>query len=354
MLDSLSVSNFRLFKELKIERLGRVNLFSGRNSTGKSCLLEAVNVYSRNANPNVLFDLITSRNEEITSEIFGDEKPEDPLSDNPLRHLFRGHIFPSTPDDGICIGNLAEPGKLKIYISPSILSGLSDNNVLPMEIFAEINGDIYKIAPINIISKRSLRYIHDVFKIKHQLQIVPSRGLSDREVALLWDKINLTPLEEEVVRALNIIQPAITGIALIGSAEDSKGRLPVVRIKGMNERVPLKSLGDGAVRLLHVILALVNAENGVLLLDEAENGLHWSAQDKLWQIVFQLSARLHVQVFATTHSRDCIQGFHGAWQDDVDGGAFFRLDADAEMGARCTPYPLRSLGSALKTGVEMR
>ena len=41
-MDSFYIRNFRLFRELSIEKLSRVNLFVGRNNVGKSCLLEAL------------------------------------------------------------------------------------------------------------------------------------------------------------------------------------------------------------------------------------------------------------------------------------------------------------------------
>ena len=68
-------------------------------------------------------------------------------------------------------------------------------------------------------------------------------------------------------------------------------------------------MGDGINRILTIILAMVNCENGYLFVDEFENGLHHSVQEKLWEIIFYLSERLNIQVFATTHSNDTIKAF---------------------------------------------
>jgi AAA15 family ATPase/GTPase len=68
-------------------------------------------------------------------------------------------------------------------------------------------------------------------------------------------------------------------------------------------------MGDGMNRILTIILALVNSDNGCLLIDEFENGLHYTVQENLWRIIFHLSKELNIQVFATTHSEDCIKGF---------------------------------------------
>jgi len=113
-------------------------------------------------------------------------------------------------------------------------------------------------------------------------------------------------------------------------------------------------MGDGITRLFHIILALVTARNGILLIDEFENGLHWSVQSSVWKIIFRLAERLNVQVFATTHSRDCINGFEDAWRENESLGAFFRLDADKQGQVQARAYSLDILADALETAVEVR
>ena len=118
--------------------------------------------------------------------------------------------------------------------------------------------------------------------------------------------------------------------------------------------MPLKSMGDGMTRIFHIILALVNARNGFLLVDEFENGLHWSVHPKLWNIIFRLAEDLNVQVFVTTHSQDCIRGFHAIWKEQEEKGSFYRLDPDSDMGARVTAYHCETLSDALEMDVEVR
>ena len=65
-------------------------------------------------------------------------------------------------------------------------------------------------------------------------------------------------------------------------------------------------------RLFELALSLVNAEDGVLLVDEFENGLHYSVQPDVWRMIFALAQKLSVQVFATTHSRDTVRSFQKA------------------------------------------
>jgi hypothetical protein len=67
-----------------------------------------------------------------------------------------------------------------------------------------------------------------------------------------------------------------------------------------------------------------------------------------------LSEKLNVQVFATTHSKDCVRGFHEAWSCREDLGTFYRLDADPETGALAVIYSCETLSDALETDVEFR
>jgi hypothetical protein len=127
----------------------------------------------------------------------------------------------------------------------------------------------------------------------------------------------------------------------------------LVKIDGIDEPLPMKSMGDGTTRLFHIIVALVNAKNGLRLIDEFENGLHWSIQPKVWDIIFQLSERLNVQVFATTHSRDCVSGFESAWNKYPEAGTFFRLDAKDSF-VKSVKYPAETLTDAIDMDVEVR
>ena len=61
-------------------------------------------------------------------------------------------------------------------------------------------------------------------------------------------------------------------------------------------------------RLLALSLALVQTANGVLLVDEIDTGLHWTVMEDMWRLVVDTARKSSVQVFATTHSLDCIRG----------------------------------------------
>ena len=104
--------------------------------------------------------------------------------------------------------------------------------------------------------------------------IKTSEITSDRN-SELFDRITLSPLQDHLIEALHIIDPRIKNINFIsdGFANPNK-RSPYVVYEGSNMRYKLSSMGDGINRILTIILALLNCENGTLLIDEYENGLH--------------------------------------------------------------------------------
>ena len=148
--------------------------------------------------------------------------------------------------------------------------------------------------------------------------------LSDYQMARFWDTISLTDEENRAVEALKLVLgDDVERVAII--ADDDRvrrhGRSAIVRMLGKTRPVPLKSLGDGAVRLLSVALGLANSAGGFLVIDEAENGIHHSVQREFWRMVLEAAHMNDVQVFATTHSWDCVRGFAQAANEleNVDG-----------------------------------
>jgi AAA15 family ATPase/GTPase len=374
MLKSFQVSNFRLFQHLEIGRLSRVNLVVGKNNAGKSTFLEALELYASNASSSVLLDLVEARQETWFSEA---QPRSQNFLGNPVRHLFFGHKLPRIGEEGISFGEISSGIKLHIgvaaYQNKSDDEGTLrkiripdvqlDDNLSNIEVFivaeeGERTRRLFRLDDdVKDIRRRSrIIYERQESEFKYIWQIVSTENMPNRKLAALWDLTSLTNLESEVISALGLIDNRVSGVAFVedisrGRASDN--RIPLVKIKGIDEPLPLKSMGDGMTRLFHIIVALVNARNGLLLIDEFENGLHWSVQPKVWDIVFQLSERLNVQVFATTHSRDCIEGFDSTWNKYPELGTFFRLDAKDNF-IKATEYTSETLTDAIDMDVEVR
>ena len=168
--------------------------------------------------------------------------------------------------------------------------------------------------------------------------------------------MTLTTLEDKVVESLRIIAPEVERVSLvsqeIGIAR-SEERYPIVKLSGAAEPVSLASLGDGMSRLFTIVLALVNSAEGLLLIDEVENGLHYSIQPHVWRLIFETAERLDIQVFATTHSWDCIDGFQQAAAENPNSGVLIRLER-GPLGIRPVIIDEEDLSVVAKEDIEVR
>jgi AAA15 family ATPase/GTPase len=381
MLDSLYIKNFRLFKELTIEKLGRINLIVGQNNSGKTCLLEALHLYAKNASPRTLYELIMERGEdwEIRRQQENNESSTEEI-ENPLRHLFYGYHFPELGDSrDIEIGSFKEHNeRLKLHIHAYQTIETEDTRrftrvdekqtqffdeetelVIEIEIAHKIKSRI-RLNEIETPKKYQTRhyfpYRLSSNEAKLNVQVVPTKHINDDKVATLWDNINVQPfLRKAVFKGVQLIDKNIQEVVLVGRGRDTT---PILIYEDNDDKIPLKSLGDGMTHLFHIILALVNAKDGFLLIDEFENGLHYTVQSKVWALIFKLAKELNVQVFATTHSWDCVTTFIETTQANETEAWLFNLGRSAlksnENQIIATAYDKDELELVTQADLEVR
>lgn len=332
MLNNIKIHNYRNLKSLSIEKLGRVNLIIGRNNTGKTSLLEGLHILLLQGSNNVLNSILTSRHEQKEDSNSISDKIEE------LSNLFYGREISYLPGSGITISTsstsntyarnfsiriikfIEEEVSLKDFgittINPSILpKGHIRKEALSNESEFKIGIEIFRNNEQNILSLNENDMFNatssEVFfnsKVPDICKFIPSGCSVDKtSTGKWWANIVLTDGEDIVTEALKIIEPKIDRISQI--KENSSSSRFLVKLKDQSRPVALRSMGDGINRILTTILAMVNCKNGYLLIDEFENGLHYSIQEKLWEIIFHLAEKLNIQVFATTHSNDTIRAF---------------------------------------------
>ena len=348
-LPDLSITGFRGIASLTIKRLGRVTLIAGKNSVGKTSVLDAVRVYAARGEYGMLSDLLRSRDEIAT---YADEDGERRIvADFPA--LLHGRDMSK---GCISIGPMSNENRL--MVKPTILSNeqasrlqklLPSTNVEEQaKAFKIVFQDTEQVLPLllldrgSAVSKRTYRYVRQM-SLSGEADVLSrlvceSLGpdlLSNLEIAQYWDVVALTDEEYRAVEALRMILGSeVDRVAAIGD-DRRLGRRVAVKLKSQPSPVPLKSLGDGALRLFSVALALANSRDGFLLIDEAENGIHHTVQRDFWRMVLRTANENNVQVFATTHSYDCVRGFAQAVTEcgGIDGGLVRLERRDKEMWA---------------------
>ncbi len=359
-LPDLSIRGFRGFEELSIPRLGRVTLIVGKNAVGKSSLLDAIRVYVSHNCYVTLANMLFSR-EEIADDI--DEDDFDSFSFNWESLFYNRRITSSTQisieTSDICSRMRIRP--VNIENNTLDLEDLSDDSVpsIEIELCSKSLGKFPLVSDgIDRRAARRFRHDHNERLFKATYQTLGPDVISSHQIGHLWDDVALTDDEELAQDALNLVfNGKIRRIGMVGEgggARPGSGRRAVVRVEGESQPIPLRSLGDGATRLFGVALALARSRDGFLLIDEAENGLHWSVQPDFWRMVVRTAYENNIQVFATTHSWDCVASYAQAVAEieEVDG-AIIRLQRDGG-NIRAIEYSERNLRVAAEQGIEVR
>ncbi len=352
MLNSLDIKNYRNLKELRIGSLGRVNLITGKNNTGKSALLEAIAIYATKGDLVLIYQLLGERGENYRRQEEYNNTTE--LNIRTLSSMFTNRNVGFGNDDAISIGSIKNTlfqGEVSSDKSVSLRfvkffdeiqkdnqGGMISRRIIALENKIDKQLANYRVAiqtraggttftvPLDFTADRPSRLVITGPDTNESLQFIRTRNI-DREInGKLFDNITLTEKEKHVIDALKIIEPSTERIAFV--EETPRERTAVIKLSNNPRVLPLQSMGDGINRILTIILALVNADNGFLLIDEFENGLHYTVQKQLWNIIFTLAQKLNVQVFATTHSEDCISGFESILNSPGNSleGELIRLD----------------------------
>lgn len=348
MLTNLRIKNFRMLEDLEIPKLGRVNLIVGKNNSGKSSILEALRIYAGDANLDLLSTILSGHD-----ETYGLDR--SPLDTNAkswlgLKNFFPNRKFPSKDNINITLSS-DEKTLLKIEYLFYYFKDESDidedgqpfstrRRVIVKSDLSNAKDSALLYPAIRITLESGKNTIHELEETKPQfstfwllnskiysfgLSYVPSDFLSSEQLSTLWDEIILSPYENIVIKALQLIDDRIEKLAFIESHQNHNSRFAIVKTKDVENRIPLSSMGDGMSRILQLILSVFPAKDGILLIDEFENGLHYSVQEEVWRIVFQLAKELNIQVFATTHSWDCIESFTKAAVESPEEGILLKV-----------------------------
>jgi len=372
MFDSLHIQGFRAFEDLQLKGLGRVNLLVGKNNVGKTTVLEALKI--RCAGTAAVWELRRLLNARQEVERDQQAEGESQLPWN-LRRIFhyKANNTAKPSHQRFSIGPINTP-KSTLTLALGRARTIEDSTgAITRQLVEEMPGfgdeqDIYEVAILSFGDGRQRIYaLGRIFQGRNlrptmadldmgviNCHYLPARGFTENEAGELWDSIVLTDLESDVLAALQIIDPEIARISFIEPQRLARReRIALIRRAGSQVPEPLKSMGDGMHRIFEMALSLANGKSGIFLVDEIENGVHYSVQEELWSFIFQVSSRLQCQVFATTHSWDCIEAFQKAASSHPAEGALVRLYQQEQKISAYT-FDERRLEILTRESVEVR
>lgn len=314
MIEELVMENFRGFRSLVLKGLKPVNLIVGHNNTGKTSLLEGI--------------LLTCQ----------------PQRGNELPGMFRAvqgshnlRYFPWLIRDGAEDGTAILKRKEGGGENSLTLTKSRPNTV------TETMGPVGNLGPLSLYFGQNRKdSICRVVSVQHR----DPQSL----VLLIGKAYRKRGGEETFQKLLATIDSRIKKVR-IDPGED--GNQVVVDI-GLSELLPLAQVGQGVYRLATILADIIGEKTAVLLIDEIENGLHHSVQKQVWTGLAEVAKELNVQIFATTHSGECLQAAHRAFLErptyDLGVIQLFRT----EDGVQGRVLDQAHIEAAIKADIELR
>jgi len=313
----IEIQDYKLFKNFKAEGLGRVNLIGGKNNVGKTAFMEAIciNVYSN--------DLAT-----LTKVLSSPKLAREYLEIG--YRLLEKHEIESALDS------------IKNYES------FSNIRKIKFEIFDKDGVKKY----LFFIDDKSIQInINDFsYEMKRvsNIKFITQLGYTKAQLKEVFEAVQRKDKESVLYKYINEFDDNILNFKIIG------GDKPQCKIKS-GEYIDINDFGDGLKHWISMICSLYACENGYMFVDEIDNGLHYTMLDKLWEIILTISKEQNVQVFATTHSKECIESYARVakkLEDDEIG--FIELGRNKEDKIRAIVMDSRRFFRELEANNEVR
>jgi len=358
MYKDIAIRRFRGISDLRIEDFRRVNLFVGKNSCGKSTILESLFLLTGPTNAELPLKINSFRNFNVVDE-------------NSWRLLFNKLIVNSNIEIS---GGLVKPReKRRLVIKPSMksvaitekitvdkkvvditdsYSGMTaaiDGLKLEYSLTRNKNKTPKKIITSIVASGPGIRFEipKDYAEPLNGVFINPATVSGD--IGVRFNNIQVRKQTGEIIEILRQIEPSLDDLSL--------GADGIVYCDiGLDRLMPVNVMGDGMFRILSIILAISDTKNGVVLIDEIENGFHHSSQEILWDAVFRSAVQFNVQVFATTHSIECVKAFSSSYsrlEKEDDGIRLYRIEKKGD-DLNVVSYNDKTLEASLDSDWEVR
>lgn len=268
MITDIKITNFRGIGDLALTGLKRVNLIVGDNNSGKTSLLEAIGAAATPDLVGKLPGLFRSNSGKISQRYF--------------KWLLRDREL-------LCQIELGGPGTL----IDLLMTPFNDLTPSPGDDGVQEFGGI--------------RFWHEGKKscLKTCVVSVQHRP-PDAMIDHFADTVRSPENEKRLETLLNKIDSRIKSARL----DRIEGEEVISLDVGLSERVPLSQLGQGVYRIVSMVTDLLGSKPDLFLIDELENGIHYTALPTLWRGLTEMAEALDIQIFATTHSKECIDAAH--------------------------------------------
>lgn len=348
---NIQINNFRGIDHLEIDDFSRVNVFLGQNNSGKSSVLEAIAMLMSMSNPDI-------------PQAINSVRARKPFSKFIDIQYFFNNLNVATPPEILAEETDGTSRHLKMTLS-YVFDELAEPNNQPQQTGAvnyvntlEMNFDISNGAPTRSykswlrVNSQGLvvnRKVADGYLENKRAWLTPS-DLMTSNLANDLAELFRRNRKDTVLALLKMFDSHINSIEIL--TDDI-----YVGFEGMAQMLPVSMMGDGLRRYLSIVASASNPMIDMFLIDEIDNGLHYSVYKKLWQALFALAVTSEKQIFVTTYSKETLGYLNKMLQevpDYKDDFRLFTIERTLKEGMQAYKYTHEGLAEACKNDVELR
>lgn len=314
LVKSIKIDNFRCFNKTKGNDFGRINLIGGKNNAGKTALLEALFLMNEPSNRTIHYllkfrredtDFIKNMPKRAWDNFFFKGLKENEISissksDDNIERTVKIRCEESVQEFIKNVQKNKEEEDLMAFFS-SLNNKDEIKSALHIDAFVEtnkLNSNVFIASADGIVG-------HGIPHSFRNTHLIPaSYKQSNEDLAAAFDKAKLEDKADILLDAFRVIDTSLEKVDTL-----SIGKSAIFLKRQGEGYMPLTLYGDAMNKIADFILRIVNNKNSLILLDEIENGIHHTHQEKLWEMIFSLTKQYDVQLFATSHSEEMIQAF---------------------------------------------
>lgn len=358
MIQSISFQNFRGFKHLELPELAPITLLSGKNNAGKSTVLDGLFLLADHSDPMSFGKICNFRSIPVIPDFDMLWKPlfyqlnadETIRISARLEHdieltYCREDSYSPLPQD---LTGLM-PDVMNRFIT-SAKSGCTLGFRFTQQETSYSETGHFIASPDGIAVNMNTTLPNNQKITMPFTQMINSTIMAFQSPIELFGKLELDGRKSEILDILEKMGQALSDIIAITVS----GQTQLYGNMG-GKLLPMRLAGDGMNRLLFIMLSIMETPNSIILIDEIENGFHYSMYPALWEAIANAAQKSNCQVIATTHSYECVAGaVEGIKKADMkDSFCLFRLAQ--EKNGRCAyRFSADVIRTALDAEMEVR
>lgn len=336
-LKNVKINSFRGLRDFKIDKFGDVNLVLGDNNSGKTSLLESIYLLRNNDIYNFLDVAKTRIASNLTLRDIAfmhnfDTKTIDIKAatlNEDINFYATYKIDTISFDRNVYFSN--ENKGMTSAIVDNILKSLVDAIKPDGKQMKQINGSVsynnhnknYSLIDLDLVANIQ----KDMISENTIAYLSPSAHykITSNNISKIIKNKNYYNI---LIELLHLFDPTIEDI-IVASSDDVFGTYGIeIRRKDHVFSEPISLFGDGLKKAIVLATYLVEAANGILLIDEVETSLHYSLFNDIFSFLILAAERFNVQLFIATHNEEAIDAMLNVSDERLESTTLLTLKND--------------------------